>query len=121
MSAAYLSTSIRALRAETDAVDATLAAVERAHSLGGRPLVVLTGAAVMSAERLAREGVTRTQGARMQAAWVTLQGDETTWSSRSRHEMVRDASHYVQFDRPDVVIRAVREVVARVRAGEDAP
>jgi hypothetical protein len=30
--------------------------------------------------------------------------------------MVRDASHYIQFDRPDVVISAVREVVARVRA-----
>jgi hypothetical protein len=28
-----------------------------------------------------------------------------------------DASHYIQFDRPDVVIRAVRDVVARVRAG----
>jgi pimeloyl-ACP methyl ester carboxylesterase len=118
VSAAYLPTSLDALHAETAAVDATLAAEARAHTLGDRPLVVLTGAAEMSAERLAREGVTRAEGARMQAAWKTLQDDEATWSSQSRHEMVRDASHYIQFDRPDVVIRAVREVVARARGGE---
>jgi len=29
---------------------------------------------------------------------------------------VRDATHYIQFDRPDVVIRAVRAVVDSVRA-----
>jgi hypothetical protein len=74
----------------------------------------------MSAERLALEGVTRAEGARMQAAWATLQDDEATWSTRSRHAMVRDASHYIQFDRPDVVIGAVREVVARVRAAHVA-
>jgi len=108
------------LYGETAAIDATLAAEAHARELGDRPLVVLTGAAEMSPERLALEGVTRAEGARMQAAWARLQADEATWSSRSRHEMVRDASHYIQFDRPDVVIGAVREVVARVRAGHVA-
>ena len=112
---AYLPTSLDELHAETAAVDATLAAEARARVLGDRPLVVLTGGAEMSAERLAAERITRAEGARMQAAWKTLQDDEATWSSESRHEMVQDASHYVQFDRPDVVIAAVREVVARVR------
>ena len=116
-SSAFLPTSLDELRAETAAIDATLAAEARAHALGDRPLVVLTGAAEMSAERLALEGVTRADASRMQAAWKTLQDDEATWSSQSRHEMVRDASHYIQFDRPDVVIGAVREVVMRVRTG----
>jgi hypothetical protein len=31
---------------------------------------------------------------------------------------VANASHYIQFDRPDVVIAAVREVVARVRSSQ---
>jgi pimeloyl-ACP methyl ester carboxylesterase len=120
VSAAYLPTSLRELHAETAAIDATLAAEARAHTLGDRPLVVLTGAAEMSPERLVQEGVTQAEGARMQAAWARLQDDEATWSRRNRHEMVRDASHYVQFDRPDVVIGAVREVVARVRASRTA-
>ena len=93
--AAYLPTSIRALRAEADAIDATLAAAASARVLGDRPLVVLTGAAEMSPEALAREGVTRAQGSRMRAAWAALQDDEATWSSQSRHEIVRDASHYI--------------------------
>jgi pimeloyl-ACP methyl ester carboxylesterase len=120
VSAAYLPTSLDELHAETAAIDATLAAEAHARELGDRPLVVLTGAAEMSPERLAREGVTRAEGARMQAAWKALQDDEAKWSRHGRHEMVRDASHYVQFDRPDVVIGAVREVVARARAGHVA-
>jgi len=47
--------------------------------------------------------------------WKELQGDEATWSSRSRHELVSNSSHYIQFDRPDVVIKAVNEVVLEVR------
>ena len=115
VSSAYLPTSVRALRAETDAVDATLAAAGRVHSLGDRPLVVLTAGAPMSRAELAREGIAEAQGARLLAARIALQDDQATWSTRSRHELVRDASHYIQFDRPDVVIAAVREVVSRAR------
>ena len=114
--AAFMPTSISALRAETDALDATLAAAASAHALGDRPLVVLTQGAELSAGELAREGITRAQGSRIQAEWKALQADEATWSSRSRHEIVPDASHYIQFDRPDVVIGAVRDVVAGARA-----
>jgi cell division protein FtsL len=56
------------------------------------------------------------QGRKLQATWQELQNDEAIWSSHSRHEMVTDSSHYIQFDRPDVVIKAVREVVNDVRA-----
>jgi pimeloyl-ACP methyl ester carboxylesterase len=58
----------------------------------------------------------REQADRMQAAWRGLHDDEATWSSKSRHELVPNATHYIQFDRPDVVIGAVREVVDSVRA-----
>jgi pimeloyl-ACP methyl ester carboxylesterase len=46
-----------------------------------------------------------------------LHDDEATWSTHSRHELVPDATHYIHLDRPDVVIRAVREVVGAVRDG----
>jgi hypothetical protein len=111
---AYLPASIEALRREANALPATLAAASQATRLGDRPLVVLTATAKTPAT-LAAEGITRAQGDRMQAAWDALQSDEATWSSSGRQERVPNASHYIQFDRPDVVIGAVDEVVARVR------
>ena len=115
VSHAYLPTSIEALRRETEAVPATLDAAGRVRSLGARPLVVLT-ATVIPPASLAAEGITPAQANRIQAAKEALQADEATWSTAGRQERVPNASHYIQFDRPDVVIAAVREVVARVRA-----
>jgi pimeloyl-ACP methyl ester carboxylesterase len=113
---AYLPTSLEALRQEADAVAATLDAANRATHLGARPLVVLTATNKKSPAILAAEGITRAQGDRMQAVWDTLQADEATWSTAGRQQRVPNASHYIQFDQPDVVIAAVRDVVARVRA-----
>lgn len=97
---AFFSTSVAALLKENQALNATFAAASFHRNLGSRPLVVLTGARGMSPT----------------SRWVQFHRDQATWSSRSRHEMVDDASHYIHVDRPDVVIRAVREVVAAVRA-----
>ncbi|TDX68774.1 hypothetical protein EDE05_1041, partial [Neorhizobium sp. R1-B] len=36
-------------------------------------------------------------------------------STRSRHQLVADSGHYIQFTRPDVVIAAILEVVDTVR------
>lgn len=118
---AYLPRSVGALLREARARDATLAAADDARRLGARPLVVLTAGAPPDAAALARVGLTPEQGRQQQAAWRALHDDVATWSRASRHEVVPDASHYLQFDRPDVVIRAVRDVVARVRAGGPAP
>ena len=60
--------------------------------------------------------ITPEKAKEFQQAWKEMHDDEASWSSRSRHELVPDATHYIQIDRPDVVIRAVREVVDSVRA-----
>jgi pimeloyl-ACP methyl ester carboxylesterase len=112
---AYLPTSVEALRREADAIGATLEEAGRVSRLGARPLVVLTATAKTSPAMLAAEGITQAQGDRVQAAWEALQADEATWSIGGCQERVPNASHYIQFDRPDVVIAAVRDVVARVR------
>jgi pimeloyl-ACP methyl ester carboxylesterase len=65
--------------------------------------------------------LTREQGQRLQAVWFELHEDEATWSSRSRHVRLEDAQHYIQFERPDAVIEAIREVVASLRAQEAQP
>lgn len=102
--------------AEISALPTILAQAGRLRTLGDRPIHVLTGRKPMSDEVLLQAGITRAQADGMRAIWKELQEDESRWSTDSRHDLVDDASHYVQFDRPDVVIAAVRDVVERVRA-----
>jgi pimeloyl-ACP methyl ester carboxylesterase len=90
-----------AFLAEARAMDESLRTAGRARQLGARPLVVLTADA-------------GTRPPREAAAWHRLQVEMAAWSSRGRQETV-DASHYIHMNRPDVVIRAVREVLAEVR------
>ena len=89
------------------------------HQLGDRPLAVLTAAAPLSPAALAGLKLTAAQGRQRDAIWRALQADRATWSSRSQHRLVPDASHYIQLDRPDVVIASVRSVVDGVRQGPD--
>ena len=114
---AYTSTSLGPTLDELKALAATFQAAGQYRQLGARPLVVLTAMAPMSDDVLKSAGLTRDQGDRMRVAWKGLHDDEATWSTHSRHELVPDATHYIQLDRPDVVIKAVREVVAAVRNG----
>ncbi|WP_420129912.1 alpha/beta fold hydrolase [Longimicrobium sp.] len=97
---AHFPTSVAALLKENQAIAATLRDAGRHRDLGSRPLVVLTGA----------RGVSPT------SRWMQFHQDQATWSTHARHERVDDASHYIHADRPDVVIRAVRDVVGAVRA-----
>jgi pimeloyl-ACP methyl ester carboxylesterase len=89
--------------------------------LGDRPLVVLTALRPLGANELAQMQISERQGAAMRAIWDTLHVEEATWSTRGRHVRVPDSGHYLQFDRPDLVIAAVREVVDHVRGRAAAP
>jgi len=114
-SGAYFPTSLGPVLQEVSGLDATLAAAGTARQLGDRPLVVLTANERMKPAELEQAGLTADQGDRLKAEWRRLHDEEAAWSTRSRHEVVPDASHYVQFDRPGVVIAAVRDVIAQVR------
>jgi pimeloyl-ACP methyl ester carboxylesterase len=115
VSQAHLSKSVHGVLRDVEGVPRTLAIAGTYRSLGNRPTVVLTAGKPKSAEEIRRLGITADDVVRLAAAARALQDDEATWSRRSRHEVVPDASHYIQFDRPDAVIRAVREVVDAVR------
>jgi pimeloyl-ACP methyl ester carboxylesterase len=113
---AYFPTSLAAVLRESKALDATNRTAARHRQLGARPLVVLTATRRMQPQVRERLGISKEEEDRWLAAWPRLHQDEATWSTRSRHEIVDDASHYIHVDRPDVVLRAVREVVGAVRA-----
>lgn len=117
-SGAFTSTSMSAAIKEADAVDATEEEAGRLRTLGDRPLVVLTGMKPFPEDALKALKATRAQGDRYQAMWKQMHDEEASWSTRSRHQVVPDASHFIQFDRPDVVIAAVKEIVGQVRADQ---
>jgi len=112
---ARASTSFGAALAEGYVLAQSLAAGGELRDLGNRPLVVLTAMAPLPQATLRALNLPASTGRRFREVWQTLQDDETSWSTRSRHELLPEAGHYIQFDRPDVVIKAVTEVVNLVR------
>jgi hypothetical protein len=118
--AAYLPRSLGPMLDELAAIDTTFREGGELRSLGDRPLVVLTAAAPFAAADLATLGLTTEQGRKLQATWFDLHRDEASWSSRAREIRLEDSHHYVQFERPDAVIDAVREVVDCVRYNDPA-
>ncbi len=118
---AYTSTSMPAAIAENDALKTSLAQGGQLRTLGARPLVVLTAMKPLPDATLKLTGMTRAQADLFQAEWKALHDDEATWSTRSRHQIVPDSTHYIQIERPDIVVAAVSEVVAQVRADSAHP
>lgn len=114
--AAYASSSVKGATSELDGFDATMADARAVRSFGSRPLIALTAMAPFKPEELEGLGIKAVDGARFKQEWKALHAEQTALSARGRQEIVPDAGHYIQIDRPDVVIAAVREVVNEVRS-----
>jgi len=114
---AYTPTSLPRMIDELDSLEITLRQAGTFRTLGDRPLVVLSGAKPYPKAVLAAQGLSEAEGRAQLARWLDLHRDEARWSTRSKHEILSDAGHYVQMDRPDSVINAVNGVVDQVRAG----
>lgn len=112
---AYAATSLGPMMREQDSLEQTFAEAGTFRNLGDRPLVVLTAMKPFPPEALAELQWSNEQARRAQDEWKHMHDDEATWSANSRHQLVPDASHYIQFDRPDIVIAAVKSVVESVR------
>lgn len=120
ISAAYGSTSVKGSRSELEGFDDTMADARAVHSFGNRPLIVLTAMAPMTPAQLKGLSLKAEDGARFKQEWKQLHTEQAAFSTRGRQQLVPDATHYIQVDRPDVVIAAVREVVDTVRADAQA-
>lgn len=70
---------------------------------GNKPLVVLTG------------------GRRRAEWWHHMHEDLSRLSTNSEWQVVDDAGHFIQHDRPDVVVDAVRRVIEKAEAKVDSP
>ncbi len=110
---AFVSPSLTAVVSENTNIDRTLAEAGNLRTLGNRPLVVLTAMEPLSDVSLKAES--RREETRRRDVWRKLQEDEASWSTRSRHQLLPDSGHYIQFTRPDAVIAAILEVVNKLR------
>jgi pimeloyl-ACP methyl ester carboxylesterase len=53
----------------------------------------------------------------LQELWLSVQQDFADDVANGRYVQANGASHYVHKDRPDLVIREIRDVVERIRSG----
>ncbi|MGH8214600.1 MAG: alpha/beta hydrolase [Rhodanobacteraceae bacterium] len=53
--------------------------------------------------------------------WVELHDEIAALSTRGVNEIIPGAGHYIQFDKPEVVIDAVERTLIAARAGQSAP
>jgi len=111
---AHLPTSLGGMLAELDALEAIAYQAADTGPLDDRPVVVLTAG---SDEQYGDTGLSDAVLADLHDAWLVLQAELAELSSNSRHRIVADASHYVQWDDPDAVVAAVLDVVRAVREG----
>jgi len=85
-------------------------------NLGDMPLVVLTAGQTMGSF----PGLSDAQRAQFAAAWTAGHDALAHRSSRGKNVPVADSGHYIQIDRPAVVLDAIRHVVDDVRAAAPA-
>jgi pimeloyl-ACP methyl ester carboxylesterase len=88
-----------ATAAESLAMTADNAQLQAAPSLGDRPLIVLAAGESMATT----------------PRWPEAQRRQAAMSANGRLIVVEGSGHYIQLEHPDVVIDAVRQVVAQVR------
>ena len=54
-------------------------------------------------------------------AWEKMQEELAHLSTRGTQAIAKNSAHYIQIDRPDLVIEAVQKVVLEARALQTAP
>jgi pimeloyl-ACP methyl ester carboxylesterase len=86
-----------ALGSQIESIGASAAAIPVSQDFGDVPVVVVSGETNSDAGQLGRQG-------RLAAR-----------STRGRHLIAERSGHWIPLDRPDVVVQAVRDVVAATR------
>jgi len=97
--------------AELKAFPESAAETAATGSLGNIPLVVLSHDPDKPSSELPPDLAKPTNG-----VWEKMQEELAHLSTRGTQIIVKNSAHYIQIDRPDVVVDAVRKVVEQARA-----
>jgi pimeloyl-ACP methyl ester carboxylesterase len=91
-------------------VPSSIEQVRAVKSFGDLPLVVLSRSLTWRTPELPPE-----VGEKVEQIWQTLQNDLITLSSNSTHVTATTAGHFIQVDEPQLVIDAIRKVIAQAK------
>jgi len=108
--------SARESVAELKAISESAAQTAATGSLGDLPLVVLSHDPGTPQPDLPEDLVKPTN-----EAWRQMQEELAHLSTRGKQVIAKDSGHYIQLDRPELVIEAVRSVVDQARQSSPAP
>jgi len=101
--------------AELKAFPESAAQAAATSSLGDIPLAVLSHDPDKPSAELPPDLAKPTND-----AWEKMQGELSHLSTRGTRTIAKNSAHYIQIDRPDVVIEAIRKVVDQARAQQPA-
>lgn len=102
--------------AEMKALSQSAAQTAVTGSLGDMPLAVLSHDPDKPSSELAPD-----LAKPMNEAWEKMQEDLAHLSSRGTQAIAKNSSHYIQSDRPDMVIDAIHTIVNEARQASPAP
>jgi pimeloyl-ACP methyl ester carboxylesterase len=108
--------SVRESVAELKAISESAAQTAATGSLGDMPLAVLSHDPDMPQPDLPEDLVKPAND-----AWQQMQQELAHLSSKGRQVIAKNSGHYIQLDRPDLVIEAVRSLVNQARQPHLAP
>jgi len=80
-------------------------------SLGEKPLIILSAGARQF------PGFTKGQAKRVDEQFTEFEAGLTDLSKNSKLVVAKNSAHYIQFDRPELVVDAIRQVVDKARDG----
>ncbi len=83
--------------------------VAQRHAFGAMPLIVLTRTELSN-------NLPKAEAEAEFKVWNQLHDEVAALSSDGSNRLVQGSGHYIQIDKPDAVVDAVAEVVAKVRA-----
>jgi len=90
--------------------------VRATRKLGDLPLIVLTAESTLDPATLEAIGLPADfDSSQIQQIWLELQAELAALSTNSEHIVVKDSSHAIQLDQPDVVIDAIRRMIEMTR------
>ena len=102
--------------AELKAINQSAAEAATTGSLGDLPLAVLSHDPDKPSAELPADLAKPTND-----AWEKMQDELAHLSTRGTRTIAKNSGHYIQDDRPDLVVEAVHAVVDQARAGISAP
>ncbi len=84
------------------------------RKLGNRPLIVLSSGNGFL-PHAAELGLTPDQARRADQAEFQMHQEEASWSSNGQHRVIPGTDHFIQLEKPEAVIAAIKQVAANTK------